>query len=332
MTNEEIVALLRKDMEGEHQAIIQYLHHAYELGEGAEACEIEAVSRDEMRHFDWLADQITELGGDPTMEREPPDLSSAPGPEQMRKDVGLEQVAIDQYREHMELIGDPGIGRLIARILNDELRHQGIFVALAEELVAEAAPAVTTEAAPELAAEAVPAPVEGEQAAAPPVPQRAEQILNQGIRHEYTVILQYLYHSIVAEGKELAEEIERAAINEMQHMGWLSEALEGRGGKPDLNHTDLVLSRDPEKNLKADIAVEQLVTGAYTSQLSELQDPALQKLVRTIRDHEIYHDALFKDLLAEVEEEEHSEAQGPSEDDGPTPSASIPSVGSLIGE
>jgi len=313
MTNEEIVALLREDMKGEHQAIIQYLVHAYGLGEGGEACEIEGIARDEMRHLDWLADAITELGGDPTMERERPDVSGAPPAEQMRKDVDLEQMAIDQYREHMKVIEDPALRRLLARIVNDEIRHQGMFVALAEELGAEAAP-----------------PAEEGQAAPAQVHPRIGEILNEGIRHEYTVILQYLYHSFVAEGKELAEELQNAAINEMQHMGWLAEALKDRGGEPDMNHTELALSHDPEKNLKADIAVEQQVTTAYNSQLSELPDPELRELVQTIRDHEIYHDALFKDLLAEVEEEEH--AQEPGEEAPPRKSDTMPSVGSLIGK
>jgi bacterioferritin len=314
MTNEEIIALLRKDMQGEHQAIIQYVRHAYALGEGGPACEIEGIARDEMRHFDWLADAIGELGGDPTLERDPVDMAGAPPAEQMRKDVVLEQIAIDQYREHIELIEDPTIRRLLARIVHDELRHQGMFAGLAEEL--------TTEAPQEGGA--------GEVAPAKQIPERLGEILNTGIRHEYTVILQYLYHSFVAQGKELSEELQNAAINEMQHMGWLSEALAKRGGDPDTSHTDMVLTHDPEENLKADIAIEQEVTGDYSSHLSEIQDPSLKELIQTIRDHEIYHDALFKDLLAEVEDEEEQPAESPAESDEPRKPGPIPSVGSLI--
>ena len=67
MEKQEIIELLRKDMAGEHQAIIQYLFHAYALGEGEVAAEIEAIAREEMHHLDWLADAIVELGGDPNM-------------------------------------------------------------------------------------------------------------------------------------------------------------------------------------------------------------------------------------------------------------------------
>ncbi len=56
MDKKEIIRLLNYDLENEHGAIIQYLTHAYAMGEGELACEIEAIAREEMRHFDWLAE------------------------------------------------------------------------------------------------------------------------------------------------------------------------------------------------------------------------------------------------------------------------------------
>ncbi len=67
--SDEIVRLLNEDLEGEHAAIIQYLTHAYAMGEGEMACEIEAIAREEMRHFDWLAEGIVSLGGVPSIKR-----------------------------------------------------------------------------------------------------------------------------------------------------------------------------------------------------------------------------------------------------------------------
>ena len=143
----------------------------------------------------------------------------------------------------------------------------------------------------------------------------------------------------------VAEELQNTAINEMQHMGWLSEELAGSGGTPDMEHGELFLTRDTEANLAADIAVEQEVTRDYTSQLTEIDDPGLSHLVKRIRDHEIFHDALFKDLLAEVKEEQApstDEEVGPAElcapaEPSPTqappppkPDRRAPTVGSLI--
>ena len=69
MDKEKVIALLNQDLEGEHGAIIQYLSHAYAMGEGEMACEIEALAREEMRHLDWLAETIVELGGVPSLKR-----------------------------------------------------------------------------------------------------------------------------------------------------------------------------------------------------------------------------------------------------------------------
>ncbi len=314
MDTQKTIEMLRADMRGEQQAIIQYLAHAYALGEGEEAGAIEAIAREEMRHLDWLADAIVELGGDPDMGREPPDLSMAAPAVQMRKDVDLEQQAIDQYRAHMEAIEDEGIRRLLARIVHDELVHQKEFASLAEDL-----------------AQSDELPEDG----GAPVSERLAQILNAGVRHEYTVILQYLYHSFVADDCELAEELQDAAINEMQHMGWLAEELQEKGQQAEFEHDKPFLSRDPVANLEADIAIEREVTQNYSNQIPEVQEKDLQELLARIRDHEIYHTEVFQDLLKEAQESQgkgeasagEARAEPPKEDAKSAPDA--PPIGSL---
>ncbi len=82
-TREQIIAMLNEDIKGEHAAIIQYLRHAYAMGEGELACEIEAIAREEMYHYKWLSDLVVELGGKPTIERgnlDRPKLQRVPRP------------------------------------------------------------------------------------------------------------------------------------------------------------------------------------------------------------------------------------------------------------
>ena len=202
----DVIAMLKADMRDEHAAIIQYLQHAYAIGEGEEACEIEAIARDEMRHFRWLAEMIVELGGDPTMERGEVDTGGAGPVEWMARDILAEERAIAQYKEHIAAIDEPRVVRLLERILSDEEAHRKQFADLADELAEE-----TATKAEEPASEAE---------VAPP---RLLEILNQGVQHEYTVILQYLYHSFVTPHCEVGRELDMQAINEMQHMGWLAE-------------------------------------------------------------------------------------------------------------
>lgn len=281
--SEKIIALLNEDIKGEHMAIVQYLRHAYALGEGAMACEIEAIAREEMRHLDWLSEKVVELGGKPTLERAEIDLGGTTPVEWLRRDVKAEEDAIIMYKEHIEAIDDPEIKRLLRRILSDEEAHRAAFSHMVEKLERE-------KIAPEgtLLAEKR---------------DKTIDMLNWGIRHEYTVILQYLYHSYLTPDEEVSLELQDQAINEMQHLGWLAEGMTETGGSPEIEETGVDRSEETVDMLQADVAVEREVTKEYTRQIKEVEDPGLKRLLTRIRDHEIYHDQLFTDLLEGLEKE-----------------------------
>jgi bacterioferritin len=315
-----VIDMLNADMRDEHAAVIQYLQHAYALGESGEACEIEAIAREEMRHFDWLAEAIVELGGKPDMERGEVDLVGSGPVEWMARDVLAEERAIAQYKEHIAAIDDPKIKRLLRRILSDEESHRDVFADLSDELAEEG-----TEATGPLEARSA-------EEAEP----RVLDILQEGVRHEYTVILQYLYHNFVMPECEIGREMEMQAINEMQHLGWLAEEVAELGGHPDIERTALSLEGDTAQMLQADIEAERAVTMDYNRQLDEIEDEGLQKLLTRIRDHEIYHDELFSDMLAEVQAEEEPEVTPepeveaePAPEPTPSPLGKL-TVGSLL--
>ena len=286
-----VIDMLNADMRDEHAAVVQYLQHAYALGESGEACEIEAIAREEMRHFDWLAEAIVELGGKPDMKRGVVDLSGSGPVEWMARDILAEERAIAQYKEHIAAIDDPKIKRLLRRILSDEESHRDEFADLSDELAEEGAEAT--------------GPLEAR--SAEEAEPKVLDILQEGVRHEYTVILQYLYHNLVMPECEIGREMEMQAINEMQHLGWLAEELAEMGGHPDIERTVLSLEGDTAQMLQADIEAERAVTTVYNRQLDEIEDEELHKLVTRIRDHEIYHDQLFSDILAKVRAEEEPE-------------------------
>jgi rubrerythrin len=76
--------------------------------------------------------------------------------------------------------------------------------------------------------------------------------------------------------------------------------LTDSGAVPDIEETGVDKSKDTADMLRADIAVEREVTKEYTRQIDEVDDPDLKKLITRIRDHEVYHDEVFSDLLDEV--------------------------------
>jgi len=277
MSKDEI-ALLNQDLRGEHAAVIQYLVHAYAMGEGEMACEIEAIAREEMRHFDWLAETIVSLGGTPSLEKGDMRTSGESVPDWMRNDVLQEKDAIALYEEHIKAIGDTKIRRLLQRILSDEKSHRGDFEHFVNKAKKESARDLRGSRQDKIA-----------------------RVLNWGIEHEYTVILQYLLHSYMTPNKDVKKEMEDQAINEMQHLGWLSEEMVDKNGSPRIEHTKVDKSTGTADMLRADIKIEKKVAAEYDRAAKEIEEPDLKELLIRIRDHELYHVDVFDDLLKEEE-------------------------------
>jgi len=278
MDKKKIIELLNKDLQDEHGAIIQYLTHAYGMGEGEMACEIEAMARDEMRHLDWLAETIVELGGVPSLERGTMKMGGTSVHDWMVNNVSLEQGAIAQYEEQIGVIDDPKIKRLLRRILSDEEAHRGDFEHFVEKSHREAMTDVRGTKSDDTI-----------------------RTLNWGIEHEYTVILQYLLQRYLTPNEEAAAELEDQAINEMQHLGWLAEKVLDVGGTPVIEHIEVDRSTRTADMLSADIKIEREVADAYDQAATKADDPKTKKLFIRLRDNEIYHAEVFSDLLAEEE-------------------------------
>lgn len=274
MDKSRVIDLLNEDLEDEHGAIIQYLNHAYAMGEGEIACEIEAMARDEMRHLDWLAETIVELGGVPSLKRGKMRMSGESASTWMQNDVLLEEGAVKQYGKHIKTIDDPKIKRLLQRILSDEEAHRGKFEHFVEKVQREKVKDKRGSRRDKVA-----------------------RLLNWGIEHEYTVILQYLLHSYMSPNKEIKQQIEDQAINEMQHLGWLAEEMVDGGGKPKIEHTEVDQSPKTADMLKADIKIEKEVAAEYDRAAKEVEEADLKKLLLRIRDNERYHIDVFNDLL-----------------------------------
>jgi len=274
MDKDKIIALLNQDLEGEQAAIIQYLVHAYAMGEGEMACEIEAIAREEMRHFDWLAETMVGLGGIPSINRGDMRTGGKSVSAWMRNNVLQEKDAIVMYEAHIKAIANPKIKRLLKRILSDEKSHQGDF----EHFVTKSQK-------------------EGLKDLRGSRRDKVVQTLNWGIEHEYTVVLQYLIHSYMTPKEDVKEEMQDQAINEMQHLGWLAEELVGEKGTPRIEHTKVDKSTRTADMLRADIKIEKKVAAEYDRAAQRMREPGLKKLLTRIRDHELYHADVFTDLL-----------------------------------
>jgi bacterioferritin len=197
----------------------------------------------------------------------------------MKNDVLAEEDAIAMYEDHIKAIDDSKIKRLLERILSDEKSHHGDFQHFVKTVVRDGLKDIRGNKRDNVTA-----------------------ILDWGIEHEYTVIIQYLLHSYLAPNEKMGKELQDQAVNEMQHLGWLSEKMVSKGGKPRIEHTKIDHSKHPVGMLNADIKIEKEVAAKYNASAKEVSDPKLKKLLTRIRDHELYHVKVFTDLKKTLKE------------------------------
>ncbi len=298
MANEALIGLLRAAAMDEHAAIIQYLRHAYMMGESDLACEIEGVAREEMRHFWILSRWMVKLGGEPLTDRGFTDFGGGTAPEWMARNVQAEDRAIAMYRDILGRTSDPDIQADIAHILADEERHREQFVAFGAETQAELAAAATAPPEPEA-----------------PIAAGDKEALDWGVQHEYAALLQYLMHSFLLHTQpdcEISHQLELQAINEMQHLGWLGEELAGRGIELPWAPHAVEVPADAATMLEADISLEQGTSAMYGQFLTTMVDPELKGVVEDARGQELYHESLFSRLLKRAVQKPTPGAQSPS--------------------
>jgi bacterioferritin len=278
MNKTDIIELLNQDLQDEHGAIVQYLAHAYSMGEGELSCEVEAIARAEMRHLDWLAETVVELGGTPSVKRGGMRMGGEGVPDWMSNDVRLEEDAIAHYEDHIRRIDDPKVQRLLKRILADENAHHGEFAHFVDKSRREG---LTDHRGPKT--------------------DDTAKFLNWGVNHEYTVVLQYLFHRYMARDTEAQKQLEDQAVNEMQHLGWLAEELIDEGGTPIIPEAEVNQVADTAEALRADIAIEKDVAKKYGDFAAATGDAGLKELLTRIRNNELYHQEIFNDLLEDIE-------------------------------
>ncbi len=204
-------------------------------------------------------------------------MEGKPVAEWMKNSVLLEEDAIDSYKEHIAFIDDTKLKRLLKRILSDEEVHYSMFGHFVEKAQKEGAKNMRGDRQDGVA-----------------------HILNWGIEHEYTVILQYLFHSYMSSSNEVKQQMEDQTINEMQHLGWLAEKLVDGGGNPRIEHIEVDQSTRTADMLRADIKIEQEVAEVYDRAAKEIEEADLKNLLIRIRDHEVYHADIFSELLRGV--------------------------------
>ncbi len=129
ITRKKLIAELNKDLEWEYAAAIQYVQHAAVItGPEYESIQKELLihSQEEMAHAVMLSDQISFLGGVPTVDVEAREVSPD-SKEMLKQDLTGEENAIQRYKERIaqaESLQEYGLRRVLEDILIQEEEHK----------------------------------------------------------------------------------------------------------------------------------------------------------------------------------------------------------------
>lgn len=135
MEKQDIIDMLNKDRANELIAILQYMNHHYQVT-GKDFLQLQDLFKElglvEMQHAEQLAERISVLGGEPVSRTDALkkftdlNVTETQNPEEMvSSNLNYEQMAIDDYSEHIKKIADndPVTVTLLTDILAQEEEH-----------------------------------------------------------------------------------------------------------------------------------------------------------------------------------------------------------------
>ncbi len=132
MADQDVQALidgLNEDLAGEYNAIISYLQYSAKVNGPYRpqlVAFLQAEIPDEQRHAQYLADKIASLGGEPTVEPKPVQVSN--DTRQMLEFIyQAEKETVENYQkriEQAEAVGETGLKVQLEDMLSDETTHR----------------------------------------------------------------------------------------------------------------------------------------------------------------------------------------------------------------
>lgn len=278
-TSPEVLASLNEDLAMEHGAIVQYVIHGVQLREAAITDAVRRTAREEMWHFEWLAEAIRDRGGEPALDRADVFLSVSMG-DSMREDVATEGRALAHYALTLDRVGnsDAELTHLIERIVADERHHRAMFERLAADVQSggEAAYAAHALMGPEDLG-----------------------VAGATIGVEYMTVLQYLLSKYGCGNCEQGEQYFEFAVDEMRHLSWAATYLPGLVSAPKPPDVPVDRVHFPRSTAEAHEVTTMLEGQAaefYSARIAETRSAALaEDLARAAGQHE-YHRYRLDDM------------------------------------
>ncbi len=271
----EALDSLREDQALEHGAIIQYVIHGALLRDVGITDPVRKMAREEMWHFEWLAEAIRDRGGEPTLDRARVLLPTSMA-DSMLVDVGTEDLALSHYAQTLELLGDsdPELSRLIERIVEDEHHHRATFQRLETEVRAGGEPAY--------AAHAIAGPED-------------LAVVGPTLGVEYASVLQYLWNKYGCGDCDQGEQYFEFAVDEMRHLVWAATYVPGLGtpAPPEVPFDSVRVVHSTAEAREAAERLEGVAAGFYSAKIGEAKSEDLAgDLRRALGQHDFHRGTL----------------------------------------
>lgn len=262
----KVVEILNHNIALEHGAIVQYLLHAYAMGEGGVGAEVINIARTEMRHLKYFADVVVDLGGEPILgPRGEMFLEADSARAMMANGVTAEEGAIREYQAELARLDHPRAQRVLERVLLDEMFHRTQFQGF-EGAVADVA---ATYPLPPVA---------------DPDAGRVVALLNDAIQREYCGILLGVREYLRSRDMKRRDHFEEVMIWAMKRVGLVAdEVSERRGAVNLLDLPDFPEPRDISAATAEALADEERRVAEYARLSSQLDDPDFQHLLPNLQ-------------------------------------------------
>lgn len=138
ITKQKLIANLNKDLEWEYAAAIQYVQHTSVItGAKYESISKELLihAQEELQHAVIISDQISYLGGTPTVKVEKIHTSKN-SLQMLKQDLAGERLAIKMYTQRIgqaEALKMYGLRRILEDILIQEEEHERDILTVTED-------------------------------------------------------------------------------------------------------------------------------------------------------------------------------------------------------
>ncbi len=278
LEREKIINYFNYNISLEHSAIIQYLFHAYTIGEAEAENELEEVAREEMKHLRMFAHKVVELGGEPAISERASVFLHAPTLEElMQLNIDAELMAIREYTDQLNDISDESSKRILTRVIDDETAHSQIFLKIKENLknlIKTSSSQAETER------------------------MEIASLLNNVLQKQYKKILEELYQSFITRFKNphLSDELEQEAIDSMKHFGWIAEELSEKGVEIDVNLPNFEKINNINDIISYNLNNKNESSKTFKELSGQTSDSGLKWILERISKREIHYKDL-KDFL-----------------------------------